>query len=102
MKQLIISIITVALITIPISLILALKPSEDNTATADVAIITSDDGTTNNGNDRRFERIDYDWVTGSDIVYDRYTKVMYIQARKSGALTVIVDENGKPILYKGE
>lgn len=102
MKQLIITIITVALITIPISLILALSPKDENTATADVAIITSDDDTTNNGNDRRFKRIDYDWETGSDIMYDKYTKVMYVQARRSGALTVIVDENGKPVLYKGE
>lgn len=35
----------------------------------------------------------------SDIVYDKETKVMYVVSR-TGTFTVMVDENGKPLLYK--
>jgi hypothetical protein len=34
-----------------------------------------------------------------DIVYDKETKVMYVVSR-TGTFTVMVDENGKPLLYK--
>lgn len=33
-----------------------------------------------------------------DIVYDKETKVMYVVSR-TGTFTVMVDENGKPLLY---
>lgn len=97
MKQLAVTVINVALTAAIIIMIFvcAPKPPEDNTATTDVANITHSDGS-------RFERISYDWTTGNDIVYDKYTKVMYTQSPHNGMLTVIIDENGKPVLYKGE
>lgn len=101
MKQLIPIIITVALIAAMIIICMP-KPPEDNTATTDVANIINSDSTTNDKNGSRFERISYDWTTGNDIVYDKYTKVMYTQSPHNGMLTVIIDENGKPMLYKGE
>lgn len=97
MKQLAVTVINVALTAAIIIMIFicAPKPPEDNAATTDVANITHSD-------DSRFKRIDYDWTTGNDIVYDKYTKVMYTQSPRNGMLTVIIDENGKPMLYKGE
>lgn len=97
MKQLVVTVINVALTAAIIIMIFvcAPKPPEDNTATPDIANITHSD-------DSRFERISYDWTTGNDIVYDKYTKVMYTQSPHNGMLTVIIDENGKPMLYKGE
>lgn len=35
------------------------------------------------------------------IVYDRDTHVMYAVAIESGVFTVLVDANGKPLLYEG-
>lgn len=101
MKQLIPIIITVALIAAMIIICMPKSP-ENNTATADVANIINSDSTANDKNDSRFKRISYDWATGNDIVYDKYTKVMYTQSYRTGMLTAIIDENGKPVLYKGE
>ncbi len=97
MKQLAVTVINVALTAAIIIMIFvcAPKPPEDNTATPDVANITHSDNS-------RFERISYDWATGNDIMYDKYTKVMYVQSYRTGMLTAIIDENGKPVLYKGE
>lgn len=42
---------------------------------------------------------------GFDVVYDRYTKVMYSVASYgsgTGQLTLLVDENGDPLLYNPE
>lgn len=36
------------------------------------------------------------------VVYDQDTKVMYVVSLRSGYFTLLVDENGKPKLYKGE
>ena len=36
------------------------------------------------------------------ILVDKETKVCYLQSNYWGGLTVLVDENGKPILYEGE
>lgn len=97
MKQLAVTVINVALTAAIIIMIFICAPKspEDNAAATDVANITHSD-------DSRFKRIDYDWTTGNDIVYDKYTKVMYTQSSRNGMLTVIIDENGKPMLYKGE
>ena len=40
-----------------------------------------------------------------DVVYDRYTKVMYgvaVYGSGSGDMTVLVDETGRPLLYNSE
>ena len=40
-----------------------------------------------------------------DVVYDRYTKVMYgvaVYGSGSGYMTVLVDETGRPLLYNSE
>lgn len=40
-----------------------------------------------------------------DVVYDRYTKVMYgvaVYGTGSGDMTVLVDETGQPLLYNSE
>lgn len=40
-----------------------------------------------------------------DVVYDRYTKVMYgvaVYGSGSGDMTVLVDETGQPLLYNSE
>ena len=42
---------------------------------------------------------------GFDVVYDKYTKVMYSVASYgsgTGQLTLLVDENGDPLLYNPE
>lgn len=53
-----------------------------------------------------FVYVRYDRTLGCNIVYDNSTKVMYAAADRSdynrGSLTVLVDENGKPKLYKGK
>lgn len=35
------------------------------------------------------------------IVYDRETRVMYAVAIESGVFTVLLDADGKPLLYEG-
>lgn len=35
------------------------------------------------------------------IVYDRETRVMYVVATQSDVFTVLVDADGKPLLYEG-
>lgn len=41
---------------------------------------------------------------GFRIYYDKETKVMYLisDIYKGGGITVLVDKDGKPLLYKGE
>jgi hypothetical protein len=43
---------------------------------------------------------DYSW----EVIYDTKTKVMYLHDNvyKDGGLTVLVDSEGKPLLYEGE
>lgn len=48
----------------------------------------------------RFEIVEDNY--GFDVVYDKYTKVMYSVASYgsgTGQLTLLVDENGDPLLY---
>ena len=42
--------------------------------------------------------------TGFKIYYDKETKVMYLisDIYKGGGITVLVDRDGKPLLYEGE
>lgn len=47
-----------------------------------------------------FEYIGYNSKTNSKIVYDTETKVMYA-VLCDRAMTLLVDENGKPKLWKG-
>ena len=52
---------------------------------------------------RRFIYVSRDY--NCDIVYDRYTGVMYSVsscAYNNGDYTVLVDADGKPLLYEGE
>lgn len=61
--------------------------------------------TSSNANNSRFIEI-YDGGNYSvKILYDRTTKVQYvsyINGHGGTALTVLVDAEGKPLLYKGE
>lgn len=48
-----------------------------------------------------------EWTTGNTVyveMYDKNTKVMYVYIKlsKSGGLQVLVDENGKPLLWGEE
>lgn len=49
----------------------------------------------------RFIELGYQCIDGQDcyILYDKETRVMYVS--KGGTLTVMVDENGQPLLYDG-
>lgn len=52
-----------------------------------------------------FVHVRYDITLDCDIVYDNSTKVMYAVSHSGynkGTVTVLVDENGKPKLYKGK
>lgn len=55
--------------------------------------------------DKRFIKI-YEQNSGETlkIYYDKETKVMYLatQIYRGGGLTVLVDKNGKPLLYEEE
>ncbi len=52
--------------------------------------------------DDRFIILDHQRIDGTDyyILCDKETRVMYIS--KGDTLTVMVDENGQPLLYDGE
>ena len=58
-----------------------------------------------NATDNRFIQI-YNQSSndGFRIYYDKKTKVMYLVSDiyKGGGITVLVDRDGKPLLYKGE
>ena len=48
-----------------------------------------------------------EWTTSNTVyveMYDKTTKVMYVYIKlsESGSLQVLVDENGKPLLWEGE
>ena len=51
--------------------------------------------------DTRFHRLDY---TDKTIYVDKETKVMYLYVSFAyhGGLTVMLDADGKPLLYEGE
>lgn len=52
-----------------------------------------------------FVYVRYDRTLDCNIVYDNSTKVMYAVGKlcyDRGIMTVLVDENGKPKLYKGK
>lgn len=36
------------------------------------------------------------------VVVDKETKVMYVRSQSGGALTVLVNAEGKPLLFEGE
>ena len=58
-----------------------------------------------NATDNRFILI-YNQSSNDDfrIYYDKKTKVMYLVSDiyKGGGITVLVDKDGKPLLYEGE
>ena len=47
-----------------------------------------------------FEYVGYSSEANSEIVYDKETKVMYA-VFSNRSMTLLVDENGKPKLWKG-
>lgn len=47
----------------------------------------------------RFETVSYG--VGSKIIYDKETKVEYVVG-SFGKMTVLVDKDGKPLIYEGE
>ena len=55
-------------------------------------------------NDKRFERIYKQDMGSTEIWVDRETGVNYLyhSSGYSGGLTVLVDQDGKPIVTKGE
>ncbi len=59
-----------------------------------------------NNDEKRFERV-YDqtgWTSNEYILVDRETGVQYLAVAigQGAGLTVLVDADGKPLLYKGE
>jgi hypothetical protein len=54
--------------------------------------------------DTKYRFITVEKWKNSAIVYDKETKVMYLVVNiyNGGGVTVLVDENGKPLLYEGE
>lgn len=90
MKKAIISLIVIVLIILA-GLILK-----------DITIPTSNAVSTDNG--ERFVVIEKrDWLYY--VVYDKETKVQYtisIGSYNQGTFTLLVDKDGKPLLYKGE
>ena len=58
-----------------------------------------------NATDNRFIQIyNQSSSDGFRIYYDKKTKVMYLVSDiyKGGGITVLVDKDGKPLLYEGE
>lgn len=57
-----------------------------------------------NATDDRFIEIYKQYSKTFRIYYDKKTKVMYLVADiyKGGGITVLVDKDGKPLLYKGK
>lgn len=58
-----------------------------------------------NATDNRFIQIYNQYSSdGFRIYYDKETKVMYLVSDiyKGGGITVLVDKDGKPLLYEGE
>ena len=57
-----------------------------------------------NATDDRFIEIYKQYSKTFRIYYDKKTKVMYLVADiyKGGGITVLVDKDGKPLLYEGE
>lgn len=56
------------------------------------------------GNERFIQIYDQFSKDGFRIYYDKKTKVMYLisDIYKGGGITVLVDRDGKPLLYEGE
>ena len=57
--------------------------------------------------DSRFVEVYYTYISGENyiqILVDKETRVMYLfkNGYKAGGLTVMVDADGKPLLYEGE
>lgn len=54
-------------------------------------------------NPKRFVKVEDTW--DYEIMVDRGTRVMYVMSNGSynhGTFTLMVDENGKPLIWKGE
>ena len=55
-----------------------------------------------NGNDNRFIIIEkYDGYYPNYVFYDKNTKIMYYCIKDHG-MSVLLDSNGKPLIYRGE
>lgn len=59
-----------------------------------------------NATDNRFIRVHKEISSNREyeVYYDNETKVMYlvVQVYRGGGITVLVDADGKPLLYEGE
>lgn len=76
-------------------------------ATFILLLLVGCSGSTKQSNDENtYEKYDLTTIIYSadyDIVYQNETKVMYVMSTgyyNAGSFTVLVDENGKPMLYK--